>query len=137
MSSRFLVPVLVAAVTVTLSLAVPPDAAAQAPAPAEKKAAPWKRPRTPDGQPDFQGIVWRSPRTMVLTYDIQAPAPAVAYPGRDLSQFKAIIVDPPDGKIPYTPWAMAQRAKFYEAALNPKSLKELDPQALCVLSGPP
>ena len=141
MSSRFLGPATVVA-AIAIALVPPAAAAGQAPASAGKPAATkpaahWTLPRTPDGQPDLQGIVWRSPRTAVLTYDIEAPAPAVGYPGRDLSQFRPIIVDPPDGKIPYQPWARTQRERFYQAALEPKKLNELDPQALCVISGPP
>ena len=110
-----------------------PNTAAAAPTP----TAPYKAPRTPAGQPSFEGV-WTRGGGPVYSYDIQAPAPAVAYPGRDLvANWRPIIVDPPDGKIPYKPEAAKRREYLYQAAFNPKTVEELDPQNRCVPGAPP
>ena len=91
-------------------------------------------------QPDLQGV-WRvQPGIAVYSYDIEAPSPEAAYPGRGESlkaTFKPMIVDPADGRIPYHPEARERREYLYKAAFLPKSLQELDPQAMCVPFGPP
>ncbi len=56
-------------------------------------------PRTPDGKPDFNGI-WRPTR---VAQDIEE------YTGRSGRTANTLIVDPPNGKIPYKPWAMTER----------------------------
>src|SRR5689334_2639933 len=57
MSHRFLTGAMTA--VIGLVLLAPAQVAAQAPPSTAKKGAtakPWKPPRTPDGQPDFQGV---------------------------------------------------------------------------------
>src|SRR5579884_2458137 len=44
---------------------------------------------------------------------------------------KGVVVDPPDGKIPYQPWALAKRNDVVEHHMFD------DPQAHCWLSGVP
>ena len=44
---------------------------------------------------------------------------------------RGVVVDPPDGKIPYQPWAMAKKKDLMEHHLFE------DPQAHCYLSGVP
>lgn len=95
----------------------------------------WNQPRTPDGQPNLQGVWGRSG---LISYDIEAPPPQEAYPGRDLQTlFTRSIVDPPDGKIPYQAWAREMRERLHRTALYPQTLAELDPQARCVPGGQP
>ena len=118
----------------TAALAVV-DGGAQTPAGAPPANPNFTPPRTASGQPSLEGA-WRFSGGG-YTYDLEAPAPQEAYPGRDLSNFKPAVVDPPDGKIPYQPWARAKREQFYKAHFNPKSLDELDPQNRCVPAVPP
>ena len=64
---------------------------------------PYSPPRTPEGVPDLQGV-WGNPGGDGLSYledheyvDITTPAQ------------ETFISDPPDGKVPYTPWGQARR----------------------------
>ena len=49
----------------------------------------------------------------------------------------SVIVDPPDGKVPYQPWAAAKRQDITDHHTNPRRLGDVDPQARCLLSGVP
>jgi hypothetical protein len=52
---------------------------------------------------------------------------------------RSVIIDPPDGRIPFRPWAMAireARDKIHADFANMKS-KDLDPQAKCYPTGVP
>lgn len=105
-----------------------------APAPAAKPVASaaaknWVPPRTPDGQPDIQGMWiaddWGKPLEARLAPPPRAgaaPAPAAASgagPSTDdiwvdvktTADKRPMIVDPPDGRIPWLPWAA--KAKEY------------------------
>jgi hypothetical protein len=77
-------------------------------------------PRTPDGQPDIQGI-WTNydttPFEVPLPTDRRA-APDVTGPSGDFADStpkrverrRSMVVDPPDGRVPVLPWAEAKRA---------------------------
>lgn len=80
-----------------------------------EKAKAFNPPRTPDGQPDLQGL-WESPmggglgniegrRGVVDEYATGAP--------------NSLVVDPPNGVIPYQPWARAQRTENVEKYIDP------------------
>jgi hypothetical protein len=87
-----------------------------------EKAKTFNPPRTPDGKPDLQGF-WQ--RTMLSNDNIEEhPA------SQGVRADKSMIVDPADGKIPYLPWAAAQRSKNVEN-------KYLDSHTLCYLQGMP
>ena len=129
-------------IVITIAVTAAASAFLQATVGAQGRAQsqrPWTA-KTRDGQPDLQGF-WRvTPGVAVYSYDIEAPSPEVAYPGRGESlqkSFKPLIVEPADGKIPYQPWARERREQLYKAAFAPKSVQELDPQAFCVPGGPP
>jgi hypothetical protein len=67
--------------------------------------------RTPDGQPDLQGI-WNAPT---------AAQSIEAHPGDNGFFFRAtksLIVDPVDGKIPYQAWAGVQSKENEEHYIN-------------------
>lgn len=67
---------------------------------AVEKAKAFTPPRTPDGQPNLQGI-YETPM------------------GGALSGNNSIVVDPPGGVIPYQPWAKAQKAENVEHYIDP------------------
>jgi hypothetical protein len=99
------------------------------------KLPPYKAPRTPDGVPNLQGN-WNGP---------------VGGGNDDLEEHDYIDVttppqesyvsDPPDGKVPYTPWALAKRNEI-RAGLGRgwpgESSQRVygDPNALCLVGMP-
>ena len=62
----------------------------------------YKAPRTADGHPDLQGI-WQVMNTAAVNLEDHIAM-------LDMPAGRSVIVDPPDGKIPYTP-AAAQKQK--------------------------
>lgn len=99
------------------------DLAAQAGGPA------YKAPRTPSGQPDFEGIwqVWNTAK-----YSVE---PHVASLG--VQAGLGVIVDPPDGLIPYTPWARNHQKENFAKSRTPDPVKNADPVAKCYQPGVP
>jgi hypothetical protein len=109
---------LAAALTLTLALALAP--AFRAGALAGRDYAP---PRLADNTPDFRGI-WQARGTAYV--DIEGhPAE------RGLAASKSIVIDPPDGKIPYLPRARKQRDE------NFRNRATADPGADCYQAGVP
>ena len=81
--------------------------------------------RLPDGKPDMQGY-WET-ANFFTAFDLET---------RDKEEYgipagRGVVVDPPNGKIPYQPWAMAKKKDLMEHHLFE------DPQAHCYLSGVP
>lgn len=124
----------IAAVVVTLSLTSPPAAAqgaqAQSTCPLEPaefhlcalaRAKTFDPPRTSDGRPDLQGV-WRGQTSGVENIEEHMAT-------GDTGGGPSLIVDPPDRKIPYRPWAVAKRTENFE--------KYLDPNVPCFLSAVP
>jgi hypothetical protein len=87
-----------------------------------EKAKTFNPPRTPDGKPDFQGFWSRA--GVFGTDNIEEHGPELGDPGG-----KSQVVDPPDGLVPYLPWAVDR----------PRSnmTTYIDPAALCYPSGSP
>ena len=76
-----------------------------------------------DKTPDFRGI-WRATGTAYVNLE--------GHPGGNgLAASASIIVDPPDGKIPYKPEARAQRDENYRARAT------ADPSLKCYQAGVP
>jgi hypothetical protein len=95
--------------------------------------------RTADGQPDIQGF-WANQGRRLATYNIQAMDGASDTHTRISgvqSDAHSLIVDPPDGKIPYLPWAQAKRQDIFDNHNNPTKWEHVDPHTLCWLSGVP
>jgi hypothetical protein len=105
-----------------------------------ESAKPYKQPVTPDGQPDLQGY-WNAIPTG--TFDITDPRtgggrleeiikvrsgePRIPKPSR--------VVDPPDGKVPYQPWAAAKQKELAAHIDDPVKPEQIDPGARCLLDG--
>ena len=101
-------------------------------------AKPWAPARLADGQPDVQGI-WSAvnPGSTSLTnpisvnadFDQRAKGVEVRLPSR--------IIDPPDGQLPYQPWAAALQKQQGDAYNKPTKPEHIDPQHRCLMSGVP
>jgi len=117
-----------AAVAVTTVMQVP--AAGQTPT-----VSRWIPPRLPDGQPDMQGI-WAN--RGVNSYDLERGMSEAHLKITGIQQnWKPAIVDPPDGKFPYQPWAAAKRKEIQDNYLTLTKAEYVDPHTLCYLSGIP
>lgn len=121
----------VAGVLVVAVLSLPPPAAGQAPT----AARPLDPPRTADGKPDLQGL-WEPENGG--SYSIEDTGfQAIQQLGRvAVRRGPSRVVDPPDGKIPYQPWARAKQQDIFDNHLNPKP-EHLDPVSRCFLGGVP
>ena len=91
------------------------------PAAAQPKG--YTAPRTRDGQPDLQGI-WQARNTAAVSLEDHGPAAG-------MRAGRTVVVDPPDGKIPYKPEALAKRDE------NFKNRAAADPVNKCFLPGAP
>jgi hypothetical protein len=131
--------------------AAPPAGRGAAPAagypPYTRPASTFAPPKTADGQPDISGLYLAIP----LPRGIETPlAPIANRPNRANSEFSyslnerpklpegAIVrpvgVDPPDGKIPLTPEALARRK---DIIANQEKIEYLDGRVLCLAMGVP
>ena len=79
--------------------------------------------RTDFGHPNLQGV-WRVQNT--AHFDLQDHAGAYGIPAGF-----GVVVDPPDGSIPYQDWARAKKAE------NFKQRETEDPYSKCYLAGVP
>jgi hypothetical protein len=95
---------------------------------AKTKMEAFNPPRTRDGKPDFQGY-WNANRQ---AFNIEAHASDFAYQGGP-----TLVVDPPDGQVPYQPAAAAKQQERAHKTLDPPSIEFLDPNAQCFLRGVP
>jgi len=116
-----------AAVGAALAILIPMQVAAQGRAARgqgkQEPAGPFTR--LPDGKPDMQGY-WAT-RNFFTAFDLETHERAEF----GVPAGKGVIVDPPDGKIPYQPWAVAKKKDLVEHHMFE------DPQAHCFLSGVP
>lgn len=87
------------------------------------KAGPFKR--LPDGKPDMQGY-WQT-SVFFTAFDVEEHKEATF----EIPAGPGVVVDPPDGKIPYQPWAAEKKIDIVAHHLAD------DPQAHCFLSGVP
>ena len=100
--------------------------------------------RTPDGQPNIQGF-WK---TDAYTADIETGLPddeTATIQGQappDRSKAVSAVIDPPDGKIPYQPWALTRRdsiPSFRRGPTSrgvPKTVRDIRPRTFCLHTPP-
>jgi hypothetical protein len=96
------------------------------------KLPPFDPPRTPDGKPDLRGRWGGTPAGDDLE---EHPYVDISSPPEE-----SFVSDPPDGKIPYQPWALAVRAE-HRAGLargwpGEKGRLYADPQTYCLYMVP-
>ena len=70
------------------------------------KLPPYTPPRTPDGVPDLQGV-WSGAGGDGTSFLEDHEYVDVTTPAQE-----SFVSDPPDGKVPYTPWALAKRKEI-------------------------
>jgi hypothetical protein len=105
-----------------------------------KAAKPWTQPVTADGQPDLQGN-WNA--TPTGTFDITDPRTGggrldeilKVRAGQERIQKPSRVVDPPDGKVPYQPWAAAKQKDLAAHIDDPTKPEHIDTGARCLLNG--
>ncbi|MBI3049284.1 MAG: hypothetical protein HYY76_13350 [Acidobacteria bacterium] len=92
--------------------------------------------RLPDGQPDIQGS-WRADPGGSYSVEYMGLQPLGGGGFGDKPPVKgggSRVVDPPDGRIPYQPWAAAKALEIFNDHMNPRP-DQLDPQGRCWLQG--
>ena len=108
----------------------------------------WKQGRTPDGQPDLQGIWLNFDGTPFEAPDPEpvpragggdpgtGPAPEFADHTHKVSTRRAsMVVDPPDGRVPVMKWAEDKRD--YDLAHIPDAPEHETPWVRCITRGHP
>ncbi len=140
-SQRLACAALAAAVTVVLWTAAYERPAAQSPGPPHFGLPPgviptsaWKAPRTPDGQPDVQGV-WQATAADGGSFGINIE-PMTGVMGRS-SVTPGIVLDPPDKMIPYLPWARARRDEMRDASQTGPNPAMVDTRTRGWPEGPP
>jgi hypothetical protein len=130
MQSRRIASISPLLVALTVSILVPDCLSAQsAAAPAEAPATPkaWVTPRTPDGQPDLQGV-WTNYNSTPFEVFSSSDTPNLyagdpegtaggtspsSFPvdatGRKLTKRRSLVIDPPSGRVPVMAWAEEKR----------------------------
>ena len=107
----------------------------------------WKQGRTPDGQPDIQGIWLNFDSTPFEAPDPKGgragggdpgtgPAPEFADHTHKVSQRRpSMVVDPPDGRVPVMKWAEDRRD--YDLEHIPDAPEHETPWVRCITRGHP
>jgi len=114
--------------------------AASAQAPADKPAPKWKA-RTPDGQPDLQGI-WVNfdstpfeADTSLAQSDVNPPSHWTDHDSPMSAKRRSMVVDPPEGRIPVQKWAEDKRD--YDLAHLEDAPVHETPWVRCITRGMP
>jgi hypothetical protein len=118
--------------------AVPVRGQAQGGAANRAVSKPWPPQKLSDGQPDVQGI-WAAvnagstsltnPISGGEDFDRRVSGSDIKRPSR--------VIDPPDGLIPYQPWAAARQKQQESDYERPTKPEHIDTQHRCLLSGIP
>jgi hypothetical protein len=90
---------------------------------AAASAQPYEPPRKADGRPDLEGI-WQVLNT--ANFNLEDHTGSLGVPAG-----RSVVVDPPDGRIPYLPSALARRQQ------NLEQRESADPASRCYLAGVP
>ncbi len=109
----------------------------------------WKGPLLPDGQPDVSGH-WSNtignhnsltnPQGPQGGNDEAAPRNGGGNGGRQQraqgQRAPSRVTDPPDGQVPFQPWARAKQEEFQKFLNNPIRPEYVEPFARCAPGGP-
>jgi hypothetical protein len=102
----------------------------------------WTPPRTPDGQPDIQGM-WVNFDSTPFEADapvraatgVNPPAHWTDHDSPQAARRRSMVVDPPDGRVPVRPWAEARRD--YDLARVGDAPEHETPWVRCITRGVP
>jgi hypothetical protein len=122
------------AVTAGQLLAQVPGSAAS---PQVSGSSTWSGPRTPDGQPDVEGT-WDaliSGSFSLVTPMAGGGRSSLIMAGKPLPRNPSRIIDPPDGRVPYQPWAAALQQAQEKDIDEPTRPWHIDPQNRCLPQG--
>ncbi len=97
--------------------------------------------RTVEGRPDLEGYWHGGPANASHSIEEGCCDPIHARmqsrgPER-LGLPEAVIIDPPDGRIPYQAWAAERRLEMLYEMETPTQLAHIDPEDRCLLTGVP
>jgi len=112
-------------------------------APALAAGQTWTPSRTPDGQPDIQGIWEGGPASNNAGHSLEDGCCDAEHnkmqrrAADNIGLRQQIIVDPPNGKIPFQPWAAAKRTEHLINLDAPTELQHIEPEDRCSLQGVP
>jgi hypothetical protein len=104
----------------------------------QSTSGPWPPAILADGQPDVQGV-WAASNggSTSLSNPISGGADLQRrITGVDV-KVPSRIIDPPDGLVPYQPWAAAKQKEQEAAYDRPTRPEHIDPQHRCLISGVP
>ena len=98
----------------------------------------WTGPRLADGQPDVEGH-WSN--TIGNHNNLTDPRGGDETAGRRAARPRSErapsrVSDPPDGQLPFQPWARAKQQEFAEYLNNPIKPEYVEPLARCAPGGP-
>ncbi len=102
----------------------------------------WTGPRTSDGQPDISGHWsntianqnnWTDPQGGIPGDPAHPDGPA----GKREDRAPSRVSDPPDGQVPFQPWARAKQQEFLANFHNPTRPEYIEPFARCAPGGVP
>lgn len=115
--------------------------------PREKSFAPiasgkWSGPRLPDGQPDVQGHYSNTIGNHSNFTDPQGGVPGDPQTrnrpqGERSERAPSRVSDPPDGQVPFQPWAREVQQEFLANFHDPKKPQYIEPLARCAPGGVP
>lgn len=106
-----------------------------------EKAKAFRPARTPDGQPDMQGHWEQAAGASWPMFNLEGKIPEEFYSGlwgkRERVEYHAAIINPPDGRIPYQPWARAKAEEYFISHNAPTKLEQVPGHSRCRLAGVP
>lgn len=105
-------------------------------------SAKWSGPRLRDGQPDVQGHWSNTIANHNNWTDPQGGVPGDPNPrgrpqGPRESRAPSRVSDPPDGEVPFQPWARAAQQDLLKHFHNPTEPQYVEPLARCAPAGVP
>jgi hypothetical protein len=112
-------------------------------APSAAAGQTWTGSRTPDGQPDVQGVWEGGPGTGNAGHSLEEGCCDVEHnkmQGRAAANTglaQQVIVDPANGRIPFQPWAAEKRRQHLINLEASTELQHIEPEDRCSLQGVP